>query len=61
MVVSRTLPDHWKQPMFDYLFPLLDRGIEIHRKKFQDDKEVVFKQHIMLPEYQNSDSNLVRR
>ncbi len=61
MVGKRPLPDHWERPLYDFLYPMLDPGNEIHQKCFQVDKVVVLEEQHMLPEYQNLNPKLIRR
>lgn len=61
MIGKRPLPDKWEQPLYNYLYPMLDPGNEIHQKTFQEDKVVVLEQHNILPEYQDVKRELLRR
>lgn len=61
MIGKRPLPDRWEQPLYDYLYPMLDPGNEIHQKYFQADKVVVLEQHHILPKYQKIKPGLLKR
>ncbi len=61
MVGKRPLPDKWEQPIYDYLYPMLDPKNRIHQKSFQSDKVVVLERRHLLPEYQDVKNELLRR
>lgn len=61
MIGGRPLPDHWEQPLYDYLYPMLDPDNRIHRKTYQLDTVVVLEQGQILPEYRGMQRELLKR
>jgi|GEM_PF-4933117 len=61
MIGKRPLPDRWEQPLYDYLYPMLDLRNEVHQKSFQADKVVVLEQQHILPKYQHIKPELLKR
>ncbi|MDR7132561.1 hypothetical protein J2X69_004934 [Algoriphagus sp. 4150] len=61
MIGQRALPDRWEQPLYDYLYPMLDPGNEIHLKTYWIDRVVVLEKHHLLPRYQHIKPEMLRR
>jgi len=52
MIGKRPLPARWEQPLYEYLYPLVDQSNKVHRKTFQFDRVVVLEHHQILPQFQ---------
>lgn len=61
MIGKRPLPDRWEQPLYDYLYPMLDPENEIHLKTYSIDKVVVLEEHQILSQYQHIKPELLKR
>jgi len=61
MIGKRPLPDRWEQPLYDYLYPMLDPENEIHLKTYSTDKVVVLEEHQVLSQYQQIKPELLKR
>ncbi|WP_339757424.1 hypothetical protein [Algoriphagus aquimarinus] len=61
MIGKRPLPDRWEQPLYDFLYPMLDPKNKVHQKCFKTDKMVVLEQKHLLSKYQHVKPELLQR
>jgi hypothetical protein len=50
---KRPLPDKWADPLYEYLYPLLDQKSKVHKQEYVCDKVVVLSLSHVLPEYKH--------
>ncbi len=53
IIGKKPLPDKWIDPLFEYLYPMLDANIKVHQKIYLSDKVVVVDSSHVLPEFQD--------
>ncbi|WP_339867073.1 hypothetical protein [uncultured Algoriphagus sp.] len=52
IIGKKPLPDKWIEPLYKYLYPMLDKDSELHQKLFQVDRVIVLDHSQILPEFQ---------
>lgn len=53
IIGKKPLPDKWSDPLFEYLYPMLDAHSNVHQKIYLYDKVVVVDRSHVLPEFQH--------